>query len=129
MSIRDFLADASVIVIYIHYIFIRAAYRLAGSFNLRGRLRQLFHVLTDDKIGSGPRPAPHSLQHPPKSTDQEESLPDAGAAGAATAGAAANGANEPAASDQVEVVAVKSTPASSIKRKATDSGQHAKSKR
>ncbi len=129
MSISDFLADASVIVIYIHCIFIRAAYRLAGSFNLRGRLRQLFHVLTDDKIGSSPRPAPHSLQHPPKSTDQEESLPDAAAAGAATAGAAATGANEPAASDQVEVVAVKSTPASSIKRKATDSGQHAKSKR
>lgn len=129
MSISDFLADTSVIVIYTHYIFIRAAYRLAGSFNLRGRLRQLFHVLTDDKIGSGPRPAPHSLQHPPKSTDQEESLPDAGAAGAATARAAATGANEPAASDQVEVVAVKSTPASSIKRKATDSGQHAKSKR
>ncbi len=108
---------------------IRAAYRLAGSFNLRGRLCQLFHVLPDDKIGSGPRPAPHSLQHPPKSTDQEESLPDAATAAAATAGAAATGADGAAASDQVEVIAVKSTPASSIKRKATDSGQHAKSKR
>jgi hypothetical protein len=41
-----------------------AAYRLAGSFNFRGRLRQIFGVLTDDKVGSGPRPAPHSLQHP-----------------------------------------------------------------
>ncbi len=46
----------------------RSAYRLAGSFNLRGRLRQLFHVLTDDKIGSGPRPAPNSLQHTSKPT-------------------------------------------------------------
>jgi hypothetical protein len=43
---------------------LRLAYRLAGSFNFRGRLRQLFYVLTDDKIGSGPRPAPHSLQNP-----------------------------------------------------------------
>jgi hypothetical protein len=51
---------------------LRLAYRLAGSFNLRGRLRQLFHVLTDDKIGSGPRPAPHSLQTKPKPTDQPE---------------------------------------------------------
>lgn len=41
----------------------RSAYRLASSFNFRGRLKQLFYVLTDDKIGSGPRPAPHSLQN------------------------------------------------------------------
>ncbi len=103
---------------------------MAGSFNLRGRLCQLFHVLTDDKIGSGPRPAPHSLQHPPKSTGQEEStdIPDAATAGAATAEAAATGASGTATSDQVEVIAVKSTPVSSVKRKATDSGQHVKSK-
>jgi len=44
-------------------LILRSAYRLANSFNLRGRLKQLFHVLTDDKIGSGPRPAPHSLQN------------------------------------------------------------------
>jgi hypothetical protein len=42
----------------------RSAYKLAGSFNFRGRLRQLFYVLTDDRVGSGPRPAPHSLQFP-----------------------------------------------------------------
>ncbi len=41
-----------------------AAYRLAGSFNMRGRLRQLFYVLNDDSIGSGPRPEPNSLQDP-----------------------------------------------------------------
>ncbi len=50
----------------------RAAYRLAGSFNMCGRLRQLFHVLTDDNVGSGPRPEPNSLQDPPKSYPQAE---------------------------------------------------------
>jgi hypothetical protein len=51
-----------------YVLIFRAAYRLAGSFNFRGRLHQLFHVLTDDKIGSGPRPAPHSLQQTAKPT-------------------------------------------------------------
>jgi len=31
---------------------------------MRGRLRQLFFVLSDDNVGSGPRPEPHSLQDP-----------------------------------------------------------------
>jgi hypothetical protein len=31
---------------------------------MRGRLRQLFGVLTDDNVGSGPRPEPNSLQDP-----------------------------------------------------------------
>jgi hypothetical protein len=39
---------------------------------MRGRLRQLFHVLTDDNIGSGPRPEPNSLQDPPTTYPQAE---------------------------------------------------------
>ncbi len=49
-----------------------AAYRLAGSFNMRGRLRQLFFVPTDDNVGSGPRPEPNSLQDPPTFTPQSD---------------------------------------------------------
>jgi hypothetical protein len=39
---------------------------------MRGRLRQLFFVLSDDNIGSGPRPEPHSLQDPLTSYPQSE---------------------------------------------------------
>jgi hypothetical protein len=39
---------------------------------MRGRLRQLFFVLTDDLVGSGPRPEPNSLQDPPTSYPQAE---------------------------------------------------------
>jgi hypothetical protein len=45
---------------------------LASSFNMRGKLRRLFYVLSDDHIGSGPRPAPHSLKDPIQSdTDHD----------------------------------------------------------
>ncbi len=38
------------------------AYRLCLSFNnFHGKLRQLFHVLSDDKVGSAPRFQPGSL--------------------------------------------------------------------
>jgi hypothetical protein len=89
----------------------RAAYRLAGSFNLRGRLRQLFHVLTDDKIGSGPRPAPNSLQHTSKPAPVVAPADDSQAA-KVTASAA-----DPADSD----TSVKSVPSGKqVKRKADD---------
>jgi hypothetical protein len=39
---------------------------------MRGRLRQLFFVLADDNIGSGPRPEPNSLQDPPTFQPQAE---------------------------------------------------------
>ncbi len=52
--------------------FLSAAYRLAGAFNMRGRLRQLFFVLSDDNVGSGPRPEPNSLQDPPTLFPQAE---------------------------------------------------------
>jgi hypothetical protein len=42
------------------YIY-RQAYRLAGSFNnFHGRLTTIFHLLSDDKVGSTPRFAPGS---------------------------------------------------------------------
>ncbi len=39
---------------------------------MRGRLKQLFLVLTDDNIGSGPRPEPNSLQDPTTFQPQAE---------------------------------------------------------
>ncbi len=39
---------------------------------MRGRLGQLFFVLTDDSVGSGPRPEPNSLQDPLTSYPQAE---------------------------------------------------------
>jgi hypothetical protein len=44
-----------------HIFFNRQAYRLAGSFNnFHGRLTAIFHLLSDDKVGSTPRFAPGS---------------------------------------------------------------------
>ncbi len=60
------------VVYLLVYLIFSAAYKLAGSFNMRGRLRQLFFILTDDNIGSGPRPEPNSLQDPPTSYPQAE---------------------------------------------------------
>jgi hypothetical protein len=90
----------------------RAAYRLAGSFNFRGRLRQLFHVLTDDKIGSGPRPAPHSLQHTSKPT------PNVSADGVNQSNVTSAPGGDPADSD----TSLRSLPGGSkqVKRKADD---------
>jgi len=39
---------------------------------MRGRLRQLFVVLSDDNVGSGPRPEPNSLQDPLTTYPQAE---------------------------------------------------------
>ncbi len=47
------------------------AYRLYLLFNnFHGKLRQLFHVLSDDKVGSAPRFQPGSLAHRKK--DEED---------------------------------------------------------
>jgi hypothetical protein len=43
----------------------RNAYRIAGSFNnFHGRLSVIFHILSDDKVGSTPRFAPGSKAKP-----------------------------------------------------------------
>jgi hypothetical protein len=47
------------------YTFSRRAYRIAGSFNnFHGRLSVIFHILSDDKVGSTPRFAPGSKAKP-----------------------------------------------------------------
>jgi hypothetical protein len=47
----------------------RAAYLLARSFNFQGRVKKIFYVLTDDKIGSGPRLKPGVLSQKPAPDD------------------------------------------------------------
>ncbi len=37
------------------------AHALASSFNFQGRVKKTFYVLTDDKVGAGPRLRPQSL--------------------------------------------------------------------
>ncbi len=98
-------------ILDVHFYLIRAAYHLAGSFNLRGRLRQLFHVLTDDKIGFGPRPAPNSLQHTSKPAPVVAPADDSQAVKVTAP------ATDPADSD----TSVKSLPSGKqVKRKADD---------
>jgi len=41
------------------------AHLLASSFNFQGRVKKTFFVLTDDKVGSGPRLKPGSLSQEP----------------------------------------------------------------
>jgi hypothetical protein len=99
------------------------AYRLAGSFNLRGRLKQLFHVLTDDKIGSGPRLAPHSLQGTQKGDMSTAQVPVSGAKDQATA-TAQSPAEPMVAGDTVDSdgsVAGQPHTGKAVKRKAEDS--------
>lgn len=40
------------------------AHALARSFNFQGRVNKIFYVLTDDKVGAGPRLQPQSLLKP-----------------------------------------------------------------
>jgi hypothetical protein len=98
-----------------------AAYKLAGSFNLRGRLRQLFHVLSDDKIGSGPRLAPNSLQHAQKNPQQQTPSTTVSAQVEATT------ATEPMVTDQPDSdrdgTTGKANSGRPVKRKSDDSTQ------
>ncbi len=41
------------------------AHLLASSFNFQGKVKKTFYVLTDDKVGSGPRLRPGSLSQEP----------------------------------------------------------------
>jgi hypothetical protein len=53
----------------------RAAHLLASSFNFQGRVKKLFYVLTDDKVGSGPRLKPGVLsKSPEKAKDQDQPM-------------------------------------------------------
>ncbi len=53
------------IIIFIFAVCFRAAHLLASSFNFQGRVKKLFYVLTDDKVGSGPRLKPGVLSKGP----------------------------------------------------------------
>ncbi len=56
-------------------IICRLAHALASSFNFQGRVKKTFYVLTDDKVGAGPRLRPNSLaKEPHKDPDQESTL-------------------------------------------------------
>jgi hypothetical protein len=39
----------------------RLAHALAKSFNFQGHVKKIFYVLTDDKVGAGPRLRPNAL--------------------------------------------------------------------
>jgi len=65
----------------------RLAHALASSFNFQGQVKKIFYILSDDKIGSGPRLKPHSLSKPaisdpntdqPMETDSAEAEGDSG---------------------------------------------------
>jgi hypothetical protein len=50
-------------------IYFRRAYSLCSSFNnFHGKMRSMFFVLSDDHIGSTPKPAPGSLAEPSNPT-------------------------------------------------------------
>jgi hypothetical protein len=53
----------------------RSAHLLASSFNFQGRVRKLFYVLTDDKIGSGPRLRPGVLAKKPADDNASSDQP------------------------------------------------------
>jgi hypothetical protein len=42
-------------------VLFRVAHLLASSFNFQGKVKKTFFVLTDDKVGSGPRLRPGAL--------------------------------------------------------------------
>jgi hypothetical protein len=49
----------------LYFVVYRRAYRIAGSFNnFHGRLSIIFHIISDDKVGSTPRFAPGSKAKP-----------------------------------------------------------------
>jgi hypothetical protein len=58
----------------LYFIIFRRAYRIAGSFNnFHGQLSVIFHILSDDKVGTTPRFAPGSKAKPSQmETDDDE---------------------------------------------------------
>jgi hypothetical protein len=48
-----------------HLLCSRLAHLLAGSFNFQGKVKKIFYVLSDDKIGSGARLKPGILAQKP----------------------------------------------------------------
>jgi len=48
---------------------------LASSFNFQGKVKKTFFVLTDDKVGSGPRLRPGALSQAQAPTEADEPQP------------------------------------------------------
>jgi hypothetical protein len=95
-----------------HYFLVRLAHALASSFNFQGRVRKTFYVLTDDKVGAGPRLRPNSL------AKESDKGPDQG-----------TDASQPMETDQPTAPPVMSLSAKlAAKRKATDNGAESASK-
>ncbi len=47
---------------------------LASSFNFQGKVKKTFFVLTDDKVGSGPRLRPGALSQAPTEADESQPM-------------------------------------------------------
>jgi hypothetical protein len=89
-----------------HMFAFRLAHALASSFNFQGRVRKTFYVLTDDKVGSGPRLRPNSLA---KEADKDSGQ--------------SQESSQPMETDPPAIPPVMSLSAKlAAKRKATDSG-------
>ncbi len=48
---------------------------MAGAFNFQGKVKKTFYILTDDKIGSGPRLKPGVLSKKPPAEKQDDDPP------------------------------------------------------
>jgi hypothetical protein len=53
----------------------RLAHMLASSFNFQGKVKKTFFVLTDDKVGSGPRLRPGALSQAQAPVEVDEPQP------------------------------------------------------
>jgi hypothetical protein len=67
-------------------LYCRRAYRIAGSFNnFHGRLSVIFHILSDNKVGSTPRFAPGSKAKPTQMAVDDDEVTEVSEAAVGTA--------------------------------------------
>ncbi len=93
----------------------RMAHLLASSFNFQGRVRKTFFVLTDDKVGSGPRLRPGSLSQEPAAEEVQPMETDHSEQSTSTQAQHKTPSNGPKTSTLASKLA-----AQAVKRKATD---------
>jgi len=97
------------------------AHALARSFNFQGRVKKTFYVLTDDKVGAGPRLQPNSLAKEPNQDNAQAATMEVDAT---TASIALPSANANAAAPVGQTLSAKLA----AKRKATDTAADSPSK-
>jgi hypothetical protein len=95
----------------------RLAHALASSFNFQGRVKKTFYVLTDDKVGSGPRLRPQALAKD-QSKDQNKDAEPANSMEVDTP--AVTPAADPAPSGSSNSVGMTLSAKLAAKRKASD---------